>query len=670
MKKMFVIILSFTSLASMSQEPPLSVQQQVENLADITENESQEDDQYLLQLDHFKKHPLNINTASAEELKQLRMLTDLQADHLVRYRDLLGLFIDIHELQSVPYWDISTIKRILPYLYAGPATGMKENFLSRFKGEQSLLLRLTRVLEASKGYDSSSNGYLGDRNHVLFRYRYQYKDLLYFGLVGDKDAGEQFLKGAQSKGFDFYSFHFFARRLGVIKAIALGDYSINLGQGLIQWQSMGFGKSAEVLSIKRQSPVLMPYRSAGEIFFERGMALTLEKGSWEATAFISKKKISGNREGDSAKSFSSFLTSGYYRNLNEQSEKNRISHVLAGANLSYHNRSLKLGFNLVANHFGLSLEKKDEPYNLFAVSGKRFFNTGIDFSYTYNNVHLFGEVATDRNLTTALVTGALVCADPKIDISLLYRRIPSTFQSLAGSAFTETSQPVNESGFYTGISIKPSNAWHLNAYADFYSFPWIRYRVNAPTHGQDYLLQWNYHPNRQFEFHLRYRFENKAINEGSTEVIDFPSAYVRRSFRMHMAGTLSTGWTFKSRVELSWYGHQDEVGEQGFMGFFETGYKPATFWNANVRIQYFETGSYDTRIYAYESDVLYSFSTPAFFGTGVRYYLNIGIRAGKKMDLWMKWAQFLYDKKGIGSGSDLIDGRTKTEVKFQLLYVF
>lgn len=49
-------------------------------------------------------------------------------------------------------------------------------------------------------------------------------------------------KGRQKAGFDFYSVHLFARRLGIIQSLAIGDFTVNLGQGLIQWQSLAFKK--------------------------------------------------------------------------------------------------------------------------------------------------------------------------------------------------------------------------------------------------------------------------------------------------------------------------------------------------------------------------------------------------------------------------------------------
>src|SRR5205814_9976728 len=139
------------------------------------------------------------------------------------------------------------------------AVSLKENIHTRLKnGDRSLLLRYTEVLERSKGFDKSTSGtkYLGGRERFFLRYRYQYKNLLQYGIAADKDAGEQFFKGGQNYGFDFYSFHVFARNMGKVKAIALGDFTVNMGQGLIQWQSLAFKKSVDVMGIKRQSPVL------------------------------------------------------------------------------------------------------------------------------------------------------------------------------------------------------------------------------------------------------------------------------------------------------------------------------------------------------------------------------------------------------------------------------
>ena len=90
-----------------------------------------------------------------------------------------------------------------------------------------------------------------------------------------------------------------------------------------------------------------------------------------------------------------------------------------------------------------------------------------------------------------------------------------------------------------------------------------------------------------------------------------------------------------------------------------------------IRLQYFETDGYNSRLYAYENDVLYSFSIPVFYDKGLKYYVNINYDINKKITLWIKWAQTLYSNKTlIGSGLDEIKGSYKSEIKLQVQYKF
>ena len=186
--------------------PTTSREQQLENLAGQLETET-EDDSFLQSLLQFTKNKININTAGQGEFRELKMLTDLQIQNILKYRQLLGNFISIYELQSVPTLDIETIQKILPYIRVGNIETLGENLRNRFSdGQHSILLRVQQVLETSEGFsrpDSVVNRYYGSRQRVFFRYKYVYRNLLQYGLVGDKDAGEQFFKGNQKNGFDF-----------------------------------------------------------------------------------------------------------------------------------------------------------------------------------------------------------------------------------------------------------------------------------------------------------------------------------------------------------------------------------------------------------------------------------------------------------------------------------
>lgn len=661
-----------------AQDIPSETEQQLENLTDATEEET-EDDSYLQDLVQFKKTPINLNTADENDLRQLRILTDLQIENLLSYRKLFGKLIDIYELQAIPSWDINTIRKLLPFVTIATPVSLSDEAGRRFRdGDQSLLLRVAQVLEKSKGFDKSTPGtkYLGSPQKVLFRYRYTYKNLLQFGLTGDKDAGEQFFKGVQNKGFDFYSFHLFARKIGIIQSLALGDFTVNMGQGLIQWQSLAFKKSVDVMGVKRQSAILRPYSSAGEIYFNRGAGITIQKGKIEATAFASIRKLSANFVADTVNSedfISSFLTSGYHRTNSEIEDRNNLTQTSFGGNVTYRTDRWHIGVNGIYYNFSLPVQKRDEPYNLYAVSGKSWSNVSIDYSYTYRNLHFFGEAASDKNSHKAFINGLLLSVDPRVDLSFVQRTISQAYQSINGNAFTENTYPTNETGFYTGISIRPTDKWQLNAYADIYKFPWLKYLVDAPSSGKDFLAQLTYTPNKQVEVYTRFKNETKQVNQsGNTTATNYIIAVPKQDWRTQISYKVNASVALRNRAELLWYDNNGANKENGFLSFFDIIYKPLLSpYSGVLRLQYFGTGGYNSRIYAYENDVLYSYSIPAFFDKGFRYYLTLNYDASKKFSFWLRWAQTIYrDKQSVGSGLDEINGNKRSELKLQARWIF
>jgi hypothetical protein len=669
-------IFCFSLFTCVAQDIPPSAEQQLENLTDAEQTET-EDDSYLQQLEQFRRNPINLNVADINDLSELRILTDLQIVNLISYRRLLGNFINIYELQAIPAWDVNTLRKLLPFITIASAVSLNDDLAMRFKGgNHSLLFRFTQVMEKQKGFDKSTTGtkYLGIPQRLFFRYRYTYKNLLQFGLVGDKDAGEQFFKGSQKKGFDFYSFHLFARKIGIIQSLALGDFTVNMGQGLIQWQSLAFKKSVDITGIKRQSAVLRPY-SAGEFNFNRGIGITIKKENIEATVFASVRQLSANFVADTINFedyISSFQMSGYHRTEAEIADKNSLRQTSFGGNIKYISDRWHVGINGIHYQFSIPIQKRDEPYNLFAISGKNWYNLSVDYSYTFRNLHFFGEAATDKSFNKAFLNGLLISVDPRVDISVVQRTIAKNYQAVNGNAFTENTYPSNENGIYAGITIRPVAAWRLDAYSDIYRFPWLKSGVDAPSSGRDFLAQLTYTPNKQVEIYTRFRNESKQLNQADNLT---PTNYLvqlpKQNWRIQTSYKINPTIAIRNRVEMIWYNRKEESGETGLLTFIDLIYKPMMKpFSGVLRLQYFETDSYNSRLYAYENDVLYSYSIPVFFDKGYRYYLNLNYDLGKKTSIWLRWAQTIYiDKNTIGSGLDEIARNRKTEIKLQVRYL-
>lgn len=665
----------FFSCLIQAQELP---EQQLENLAAVAEAET-EDDQPLQELEQLRRHPLLLNEANENELRQLTMLTELQLISFLQYRKLAGKLLHEYELQAIPGWDLSLIRQLLPYVRVGASTTLAKETGHRFRdGEHQMLIRAGQVLEKGPDYRKpvEENGYQGSPMQLMFRYTYRFKNNLQYGIVGDKDAGESFFRGGQKTGFDFYSVHLFARRIGVIQSLALGDFTVNMGQGLIQWQSLAFKKSTAITSIQRQSAVLRPYHSAGEFNFHRGLGITISKGRMASTFFVSLRRLSSTINIDTMNSdayVSSVLSGGYHRNNAELEDRRNLNQFAMGGNIVYNYNRGHIGLNTVMYRYGLPVEKRSEPYNLYSWRGRSWQNASVDYSYTWRNLHFFGEVAADQSGHGALLNGMLISADPKIDLALLHRQLSPRYQSVQGNAFTENTLPGNESGIYSGISIRPSGALKLDAYMDLYLFPWLRYRQDAPGRGKDWVLQLTYTPNKEAQFYSRFRRELKSGNEsGDTAILRAVELKSRENWRTQLNMKLSRYWMMRTRVELVWVNRGKPDAEMGFLGFFDLLYKPLMKpWSGGIRLQYGETDGYDSRVYAYENDVMFNYSIPAFSGKGYRYYINMQRDWGKSWTVWVKWSQTIFlSKKYVGGGEETLFAPYISGFRIQLRYIF
>ena len=617
-----------------------------------------------------------------EALAEFPLLEPLEVENMIKYRALLGDFISVYELQAVPGMTVGLIRKILPYITTAADKISPSKIAGRFRhGDRTLVFRPSVVPEKSKGFSKStpaSQRYQGGRIKMLARYKYQFRDLLQYGVVADQDAGEKIRFSHQQFGFDFYSFHLFARKLGIVKSLALGDYTVNLGQGLIQWQSQAFNKSSQVINVKRQSEILRPYHSAGEYNFFRGAALTLKKRNVESTVFASFRKLSANISEDSqyGKVFTSVQASGFHRTISEIDDRNAISMKVAGGNLTWQKGSGHVGLNAVACQYSVPLIKRDAPYNLYAIRGKSWMNYSVDYSFTLHNYHVFGELATDKNHSHAIVAGLMASLHPAVDLAVLFRSISAEYQSVFGNAFTENTMPSNENGFYIGVSAKLSPQFKMDVYADVFRFPWLRFGVDAPGSGWQYLVQADWQPNKKVEVYSRVRCKMKPVNESQLSgPLHDPQDKLLRNWRTHVNLRMGRNLTLRSRIEFCWFGDPGEENpETGFLLYTDVLYKPfGKSWSAGGRFQVFETGGYDTRLYAYENDVLFANSTPVFFDQGARVYINLKTKLNIRqirsyqVTLGIKAASSLYSNKlSIGSGQDEIAGRHKSELKFQL----
>ena len=254
-----ILLIPFVSKAQSRSE---LIQQRIEFISEQLESEDVDLTNVIEQLNYYFDRPLNINNATADELKSLELLTDIQINDLILHIKQYGKLISIYELQSLKYWDLQTIQLVRPFIQVDDKldqlhVSLKEAF--KF-GKFDIFLRYQTIPEPKSGYakvpDSvkfaSNKYYYGNADHYYTRLRYSYRTNLSIGMTGEKDPGEQFFRGTEKNGFDFYSAHAFYKGGKYLKAVALGDYQIQIGQGLNLWSGYAFGKTADVTNIKKK----------------------------------------------------------------------------------------------------------------------------------------------------------------------------------------------------------------------------------------------------------------------------------------------------------------------------------------------------------------------------------------------------------------------------------
>jgi len=678
-----LLILSGVVFGQREEEKQAIIEQRIEFIGESLEDSDIDLTTYFDDLFAFYDAPINLNNTTQEELMRLHLLTDLQIVSMLHYLESYGDFVTIYELAAIEEIDRITLEMILPFVTVDPV--QKDDFkwknAARY-GTHEILMRYQNTFEQKEGYLPKSDSilalypnrqYLGSSDKLYFRYRNTYKDRLSWGVTGEKDAGEEFFKGTQKQGFDFYSAHLFARKLWKFNAIALGDYQVNVGQGLTMWSGFGIGKSANVMNGKRFATGLRPYTSVNENQFLRGGAVNLQFGGWDMTYFASSKKIDASvNTGDSLdffdNNFSSFQLSGLHRTPGEMEGRNALQQTILGGEVAFRGDNFRIGFSSVYTKFDQPLSIDTSGYKKFKFDGNQLSTSGLNYRFYIRKMTLFGETAVSDNLKFGTVNGFAWHVDPRLDLLMIYRNYDKAFHSLYSTAFGESSDNSGERGIYIGTQARINKKISINAYYDQFKFTYYKWLTNDVSVGREYFGQLNYEARRGSSFYLRLR--NKVTERNTKDDVFGVKGQVqiiKNTVRLNYDQRINDQWSFKTRIE--WVGHQyGDVKSHGILFFQDLKFNfrkiPLTVYG---RYAIFDTDNYDSRIYAYENDLLGVFSIPSYYYKGIRTYLMLKYDIGRTVDIWFRWDVFSYaNQNSISSGLEEIQGNEKTTVKLQL----
>lgn len=635
------------------------------------------------ELTELHENPINLNAATKEQLERIPFLSDRLIENILYYLYKYGPMLTEKELMMVEDMDRQTMRSLLPFIcFQIPDKEDNKLDLRRVLeyGKQELSIRVDMPLYTKEGYKIHSpetleknpnKQYLGSSYYHNLRYSFRYKDRVYVGLTAEKDAGEPFFRGQNRKGYDFYSPYLFIRKIGKINALAIGNYRLSYGFGLVMNTDFGMGKTVALATLGNRGKGIKKHSSTDEYNYFQGIAVSYRLANrWTWDAFYSYRKMEGTVDD---RFIRSLKKDGYHRLVREFEKKNALTNQLTGSNLTYNGKYCELGLTAVYNVFNKPLNPEQKYYNTHYPRGKSFYNVGGNYKFFWKRFSLWGETAIDK--CGAVATMNLLRYSPSGNTQwiVMNRYYDKQYQALYARSVGEGSTVQNESGIYIGLETNLLKYIRMTCYGDFFRFPWKRYLVSeAGTQGMDGLIQLSYSPTYELGMFIRYRYKNKEKDFTSTDQSKQTIPYVQHKFRYQLNYSLKNQLLLKTILDCVRAGYRGQSLSSGWLVSQSLSYKPAS-WPVQMDVSgaWFHTDNYDTRITLYEKSLLYAFSMPSFYGKGTRLAVNVRYAFNPHVILQAKYARTHYcDRHTIGSGLEQIAGNEKSDLYFQLRLKF
>lgn len=623
-------------------------------------------------LTELHEHPFNINTVTKEELEELPFLDSESIEDLLAYVYRYGPVKSLGELILIKSLSYEDRQYLSLFLYVGDPEKRYEQFklknlLKDSKNELTTTLKVP--LYQRDGYKTYSDEellknpnkvYLGNALYHSVRYQYQYKDRLFWGLTMEKDAGEPF--GSYGNwSYDAFSFHILLKNCGKLKTLALGDYRIGFGEGLIVNTDFSLGK-VSMLSTLNRNRQIRKFSSTSETGFFRGMAAAFQLGRTELSFFYSYLPQDATLKKDGT--ISSLKTDGMHRTLLEVSKKHNIVTQSVGSDLTWKNKFLSIGLTGFYQHYDIPFSTSDELYRRYYPSGKDFFNVGLHYQLKLYKFLFSGETAYGQNHNGWATLNRIVYRfNHKYQIVALQRLYSYQYVAVMANSFEEGGAIRNESGFYIGAECKPLNELKIAFYADYFYFPWPKYGVPFTSDGYESMLQIDWFCSDKWNLTGRYQVKRKYR---------YDTPYLYHKLKCQLQYDLSNQFLF--RIQGRYTRVKDNLGKTvfGYLGGITSRWINS---NKDLRLSlslaYFDSRDYKAPMSFYETGLLYSFSFLNFYGNGLR------TAASCRWDITDKWMvickyglTYYMDRDEISSGPQRIDGCAQNDVSFQLRYKF
>jgi hypothetical protein len=641
----FLILMQLWSVGLSAQDIPSML------LPETLEDEAlAEQQQLLLEEQEWDGIAIHWSRKTRDQLLQLPGMTSQCLAAIEQYEARFGEIIQWEELQAIPCIEADQLRlwrSLLVFsLYQSLPTGKKP--------KHQLLWRSRLITEKQVGYDPTRaedgrSHYQGKAIQQLYRYQGQYRQYQW-GLVYEKDAGEQqghlslALSGKRKKGGHW----------------VIGDMRLGLGYGLVINTGFYAGKSSDPLLAIPQTAGLRAAASAAEWQRFRGIGWTMPiKKNWQWTLMLSYAKQHATIS-DSL--FSQFYVSGLFRTPTEQNKWRQIQETTLAQQWQWQNKNWYFAWNMAFHHWDNPKVRGERADQLYDFAGRYQWLNSISWRKQWQHISLYGEMAIDQKLSPALIKGFLWPWHKQFGIQGSIRHYANNYHAQYANSLSARAQVQGETGILTGFWWDINRRWQFRGLYDFYQWPWLRYQIDHPSHGQS--LQWIlvHQPTKTQQWRISWRKQSGAKNSSGQGPLS--ELFVRQQIRLQWQQQVH------SQVNLLLaYQRQGYNLQQGHAVWIQGKLKNESGrFKFNAQYSLFNTPDFNSRIYMPETGLTHQQLMPVLSGAGERWLLATEWKLGRYLTAGISLARTLaFDKDSMGSGLEETDKPYRTEIRWQLV---
>ena len=569
---------------------------------------------YIERLYELAENPVKINSASEDEISRLFFLSDFQVKALADYSRSSGKIISYFELANIPGFDKATAEMMIPF-----TTLTSKEYLNSdpVRWRNYLITNLT----VRSGKDDTTS--LGSAWRVLTKYKFTAGSFS-GGFTIEKDPGEEFLYPGTIQP-DFLSANIAYNGRGVIRRIILGDYSARFGQGTNINTGIRTGLSLTSPGYMSASDEIKPYTSTDENNFFRGIATELSVKNLAVFLFYSKNNLDatlGSSSGYSKDYIDNLYTSGLHNTSSLLLKKDAISELVYGINLSYNFKNVRVGLAWSEDRFSLPVNPTgQDPEKIFNFRGDRNDLYSVYYNSLIKRILLFGELSVNDSGKHAFVQGLSFRPSDRLIINFLYRNYNAGYISFHGKGPGSSSASGNEKGILGNFTFEAAKHLFISGGCGIQHFPWLKYRCSSPSWGVKREIRIRFIPTEKLTIDGLYSYRFSMADNTSGNRIPELKQLITKNLKFYVRYSLYDNLTIGTRID---YKIVEPSGSKGMLVLQEINYSfrqvPVTLW---FRYCLFNTDDWDSRLYTYENDLLYSFSIPALSGEGSRSYIMV-----------------------------------------------